>query len=154
MTTTPPTTERQPTTMTTTPETMQAIVQDVYGTVPEEVLRLDVVERPVVEDDEVLVRVAAAGVDRGTWHLMAGLPYLVRAVGFGLRTPKARVPGLDVAGTVEAVGRSVTGFEPGDEVFGIAAAPSPSTRSPPRPSWLASRRRSRSSRPRPFPSPG
>ena len=120
MTTTPPTTEREPTTMTTTPETMQAIVQDVYGTVPEEVLRLDVVERPAVEDDEVLVRVAAAGVDRGTWHLMAGLPYLVRAVGFGLRTPKARVPGLDVAGTVEAVGRSVTGFEPGDEVFGIA----------------------------------
>ena len=120
MTTTPPTTEMEPTTMTTTPETMQAIVQDVYGTVPEEVLRLDVVERPAVEDDEVLVRVAAAGVDRGTWHLMAGLPYLVRAVGFGLRTPKARVPGLDVAGTVEAVGQSVTGFEPGDEVFGIA----------------------------------
>ena len=120
MTTTPPTIQSETTTMTTTPETMQAIVQDVYGTVPEEVLRLDVVERPAVEDDEILVRVAAAGVDRGTWHLMAGLPYLVRAVGFGLRSPKERVPGLDVAGTVEAVGRSVTGFEPGDEVFGIA----------------------------------
>lgn len=100
-------------------QTMQAIVQDRYGTEPEEVLRLARVERPTIGDDEVLVRVDAAGVDRGTWHLMAGLPYPVRLAGYGLRAPKTPVPGLDLAGSVEAVGREVTEFEPGDEVFGI-----------------------------------
>jgi len=58
--------------------------------------------------------------DRGTWHMMAGLPYLLRVIGFGLRKPKNRVPGLDVAGTVAAVGAAVTRFAIGDEVFGIA----------------------------------
>ncbi|MDQ4069938.1 MAG: NAD(P)-dependent alcohol dehydrogenase [Actinomycetota bacterium] len=99
-------------------ETMRAVVQDRYGTAPEAVLRVARVGRPTPRDDEVLVRVGAAGVDRGTWHLMAGLPYLMRVIGFGLHGPKTRVPGLDLAGTVEAVGRDVSGLEPGDEVFG------------------------------------
>ena len=96
---------------------MKAIVQDKYGSA--EVLHSAVVERPVIEDDEVLVRVRAAGLDRGTWHLMAGLPYVIR-LGFGFRGPKNPIPGLDVSGTVEAVGKDVTRFTPGDEVFGIA----------------------------------
>jgi 2-desacetyl-2-hydroxyethyl bacteriochlorophyllide A dehydrogenase len=97
---------------------MQAIVQRRYGTAPEDVLRLEQIARPAVNAGEVLVRVRAAGVDRGTWHLMAGEPYLMRIIGFGLRGPKSQVPGLAVAGTVEAVGPDVTGLEPGDEVFG------------------------------------
>ena len=104
----------------TAEETMRAIVQDRYGDSPEEVLRLDRIAKPTIGHDEVLIRVRAAGVDRGTWHLMAGRPYLMRILGFGLRGPKGRVPGLDVAGTVEAVGTNVAGFEPGDEVFGTA----------------------------------
>jgi NADPH:quinone reductase-like Zn-dependent oxidoreductase len=100
---------------------MQAIVQDRYGTAPEDVLRLERVARPLVAGDQVLVRVRAAGVDRGTWHLMAGLPHVMRIIGFGLRDPKAQVPGLAVAGTVEAVGPDVTGLQPGDEVFGTCA---------------------------------
>lgn len=112
--------------------TMRAIVQDAYGVAPEEVLRLGQVARPAAGDGEILVRVAAASVDRGTWHVMAGLPYLMRAAGFGLRTPKATNPGRCFAGTVESVGKDVTGFTPGDEVFGttegsfaeyVAAAP-------------------------------
>ena len=71
-------------------------------------------------DDEVLVRVHAAGLDRGTWHLMAGQPYLIRLMGYGLRAPKNRVPGLDVAGTVVAIGADVTRFAVGDEVFGVS----------------------------------
>jgi NADPH:quinone reductase-like Zn-dependent oxidoreductase len=100
--------------------TMQAIVQDRYGTAPRDVLRLARIATPGLAADEVLVRVRAAGVDRGTWHLMAGQPYLMRMLGFGLRGPKNPVPGLDVAGTVAAVGANVTRFRPGDEVFGIA----------------------------------
>ncbi|HUR23277.1 MAG TPA: NAD(P)-dependent alcohol dehydrogenase [Acidimicrobiales bacterium] len=100
--------------------TMQAIVQDTYGVAPEEVLRMAQIARPAIGDDEVLVRVAAASVDRGTWHVMAGLPYLMRAAGFGVRTPKAPNPGRCLAGTVEAVGKDVTGFVAGDEVFGTA----------------------------------
>ncbi|MDQ4097075.1 MAG: NAD(P)-dependent alcohol dehydrogenase [Actinomycetota bacterium] len=101
-------------------ETMQAIVQDRYGTCPEDVLRFERIAKPTIKDDEVLVRVRAAGLDRGTWHLMAGLPYLARFIGFGLRAPKTPVPGLDVAGTVEAVGEGVVSFNVGDEVFGTA----------------------------------
>jgi NADPH:quinone reductase-like Zn-dependent oxidoreductase len=82
------------------------------------VLRLEQIAKPEIKDDEVLVRVRAAGVDRGTWHLMTGTPYLARIVGFGLRAPKVPVPGWAVAGTVEAVGKNVTGLEAGDEVFG------------------------------------
>jgi len=74
---------------TTAVETMTAIVQDDYGTAPEAVLRLAEITRPAIADDEILVRVRAASVDRGTWHLMAGLPYPVRLAGFGLRRPKA-----------------------------------------------------------------
>ena len=97
---------------------MQAIVQRRYGTAPEDLLRLEQIARPAMNDDEVLVRVRAAGVDRGTVHLMTGTPYLMRILGFGLRGPKSPVPGWAVAGTVEAVGTKVTGLEPGDEVFG------------------------------------
>ncbi|HEY1321354.1 MAG TPA: alcohol dehydrogenase catalytic domain-containing protein, partial [Streptosporangiaceae bacterium] len=97
---------------------MRAIVQDVYGSADR--LRLAVVDKPVIAADEVLVRVRAAGVDRGTCHLMRGEPYLMRILGFGLRGPKNRVPGLDVAGTVAAVGGDVSRFKVGDEVFGIS----------------------------------
>ena len=100
---------------------MQAIVRDRYGDAGD-VLRLEETAEPEIEDDEVLVRVHAAGVDRGTWHLVAGLPYVVRLAGYGIHTPKAkiRVPGLDVAGTVETVGRNVTDLAPGDAVFGTS----------------------------------
>jgi NADPH:quinone reductase-like Zn-dependent oxidoreductase len=97
-------------------EAMQAIVQDRYGGL--EVLELRDIDRPVPKDDEVLVRVHAAGLDRGVWHIITGLPYLIRFVGFGVRRPKVRVRGMDVAGRVEEVGAKVTRFRPGDEVFG------------------------------------
>ena len=100
---------------------MQAIVQDRFGTAPEDVLRVERVARPAIAGDEVLVSVRAAGVGRGTWHLMAGLPYVMRIIGFGLRGPKAKVPGLAVAGTVAAVGPDAAGLAPGDEVFGTCA---------------------------------
>src|SRR6266705_2783245 len=95
---------------------MKAIVQDRYGSA--DVLRLDEIDRPAVGADEVLVRVHAAGVDPGVWHLMTGEPYLVRAMGFGLRKPKVAVRGRNVAGVVEAVGARVTRFRRGDEVYG------------------------------------
>ena len=72
--------------------TMTAVVLDDYGTAPEDVLRLAGIARPAIADDEILVQVAAASVDRGTWHLMAGLPYPMRLAGFGLRRPKAPNP--------------------------------------------------------------
>ena len=99
-------------------EAMQAIVQDVYGSADR--LRLAEIDKPVIADGEVLVRVRAAGVDRGTCHLMRGEPYLIRVLGFGFRGPKDHVLGLDVAGTVAAVGPGVTRFRAGDEVLGIA----------------------------------
>ncbi len=99
-------------------ETMRAIVQEEYGTSPEKVLRLSEVEKPAPAHDQVLVRVHGASVDRGTWHLMTGLPNLMRIMGFGLRTPKFLNPGRSFSGTVDAVGENVTGFEPGDEVYG------------------------------------
>lgn len=96
---------------------MQALVRDTYGS--SEVLRVADVPPPVVAArDEVLVRVAAAGLDRGVWHLMTGRPYLLRLV-FGLRRPRNPVLGIDLSGTVVAVGPAVTRFSPGDEVFGI-----------------------------------
>jgi NADPH:quinone reductase-like Zn-dependent oxidoreductase len=95
---------------------MKAIVQDAYGSV--DVLRFAEIAKPVAGEDEVLVRVHAAGVDQGVWHLMAGMPYVMRLAGFGLRAPKSPVRGYDVAGRVEAVGAKVTAFRPGDEVFG------------------------------------
>jgi NADPH:quinone reductase-like Zn-dependent oxidoreductase len=96
---------------------MKAIVQDSYG--GPEVLQLRDIDTPAIGDGEVLVRVRAAGLDPGVWHLMTGLPYLVRILGFGLRAPRSRVRGFDVAGTVEAVGAKVTRFTVGDEVFGM-----------------------------------
>ena len=102
------------------PATMQAIVQHRYGTAPKDVLKLQRIATPAIAANEVLVQVRAAGVDRGTWHLMAGQPYLMRLLGFGLRGPRNPVPGLDVAGTVIAAGADAGGFRAGDEVFGIA----------------------------------
>jgi NADPH:quinone reductase-like Zn-dependent oxidoreductase len=98
--------------------TMKAIVQDTYGSA--DVLELREIEKPAPRDGEVLIQVRAAGVDPGVWHLMTGQPYLVRAMGFGLRAPKVAVRGRDVAGRVEAVGSNVSRFKPGDDVFGTA----------------------------------
>jgi NADPH:quinone reductase-like Zn-dependent oxidoreductase len=98
---------------------MQAIVQDSYGSA--DVLQLRDIDPPGISDNEVLVRVHAAGVDPGVWHLMTGLPYLVRLMGYGLRTPKTEVLGFDVAGRVDAVGANVTQLEEGDEVFGTCS---------------------------------
>src|SRR6516164_7986874 len=103
------------------PATMQAIVQHRYSTRPTDVLKLERIATPAIAANEVLLQVRAAGVDRGTWHLMAGQPYLMRLLGFGLRGPKNPVPGLDVAGTVVAAGADVTRFAAGEEVFGIAS---------------------------------
>ena len=95
--------------------TMQAIVYRRYGS--PDVLRLVDIARPIPKDDEVLVRVEAVSVNPLDWHFLRGIPYLVRFT-TGLRTPKRNTPGVDVAGRVEAVGRNVTRFRPGDEVFG------------------------------------
>ena len=99
------------------PATMRAIVQDRYGEAHDVLYRAEV---PVPEpaDDEVRIRVQAVGVDRAVWHLMAGIPYLVRPA-FGLRRPRRRIRGREVAGTVDAVGRAVTDLAVGDEVFGM-----------------------------------
>nr|BFE80899.1 hypothetical protein GCM10020093_035000 [Planobispora longispora] len=96
--------------------TMRAIIQDRYGA-PEDVFRLQEVARPVPGDGEVLVRVHAVPVTGSDWHLFRGLPYAARPI-TGMRRPKNRVPGLELAGTVEAVGKEVRGLRPGDEVFG------------------------------------
>ena len=97
---------------------MRAVIQDTYGSA--DALRLGVIPTPEIEPDEVLVKVAAAGLDRGVWHLMAGEPYLIRLMGYGLARPKNPVPGADVAGRVVAIGDDVSRFQVGDEVFGIA----------------------------------
>src|SRR5664279_2000386 len=99
-------------------QTMKAIVQEEYGSIPEDVLRLAGIDRPTIGNDEVLVQVRAASVDRGTWHLMSGLPKLMRVMGFGFRRPKVPNPGRCLAGTIEVVGQNVTEFTPGDEVYG------------------------------------
>lgn len=97
---------------------MKAMTRDVYG--PADVLHLDDVPVPTPGDDEVLVRVHAAGVGPDVWHMMTGRPYLVRLMGVGLRTPKSHGVGRDVAGTVEAVGAKVSDLRVGEEVFGVA----------------------------------
>src|SRR5437588_2819716 len=99
---------------------MKAIVQDRYGS--PDVLELREIDRPVNGADDVLVRVHAAGVDQGVWHEVAGLPYLFRIAGIGVRAPKHPTPG-HVAGTVETVGEKVIGLGPGDEVFGTCRGP-------------------------------
>jgi NADPH:quinone reductase-like Zn-dependent oxidoreductase len=119
---TPPLATSGPPPVTAGRTTMQSVVQDRYGSEPEDVLRMAEIDRPSVGTDEVLVRVHAASVDRGTWHVMAGLPYPIRLAGFGLRRPKYANPGRNLAGTVEAVGSGATGFRPGDEVYGMATS--------------------------------
>ncbi len=98
-------------------EPMRALLQSGYGSA--DVLRLGTAERPVPAAGEVVVKVHAAGIDRGTWHLMTGRPYLMRVMGFGFRGPNSPVPGLDLAGTVVEVGPGVSRFVVGDAVFGI-----------------------------------
>jgi NADPH:quinone reductase-like Zn-dependent oxidoreductase len=112
------TTQNQPAAHGAETGTMQAIVQHVYGTT--DTWQLTDTPRPELGPDEVLVRVHAAGLDRGTWHSMTGRPYLMRIMGFGFRGPKNRVPGLATAGTVVAVGRAVTRFSVDDEVYGVS----------------------------------
>ena len=97
---------------------MKALVQDRYGSA--NVLEFRDVDEPRPAAGEVLVRVVAAGMDRGAWHFMTGQPYLMRILGFGLRTPSVRVPGTNFAGVVEGVGPSVRGFAPGQEVYGAS----------------------------------
>jgi NADPH:quinone reductase-like Zn-dependent oxidoreductase len=96
---------------------MRALLQSGYGST--DVLRVGSVERPTPGEGEVLVKVAAAGIDRGTWHLMTGRPYLMRIMGFGFFRPNNPIAGLDLAGTVIEVGPKVTRFAAGDVVFGI-----------------------------------
>jgi NADPH:quinone reductase-like Zn-dependent oxidoreductase len=106
-----------PTPSPTAMTTMRAITHDRFGSA--DVLHLTQVPQPVPDDGEVLLRVHAAGVDRGAWHMMTGRPYLGR-LAFGLRTPRNRVLGIEVAGVVDAVGAAVTRFAVGDEVYGFA----------------------------------
>lgn len=112
---------REPIATTGGTEMMTAVVQECYGAEPEAVLNTARLARPSIGRREVLVRVRASSVDRGTWHLMAGLPYAVRPVS-GLRRPRLPNPGRNIAGVVEVVGSEVNGFAPGDEVYGTAAA--------------------------------
>lgn len=113
---TPTSTEDGGAKISSVPETMPAIAADRYGSA--DVLELRTVPVPTPDADQVLIRVRAAGVGRGVWHLMTGTPLVIR-LGFGLRGPKRPVLGMEVAGTVEAVGSDVTRFAPGDEVFGM-----------------------------------
>ena len=94
---------------------MKAIVRDRYG--PPDVLEIQEVEKPEPADDGVLVRVRAASVNRADWYDVTGTPWIARPL-MGLRRPKARLTGIDFAGTVEAVGKDVTDLQPGDDVFG------------------------------------
>ena len=98
---------------------MKAIVCTKYG--PPDVLELKEVERPTPKDNEVLVKIHAASVNPADWHILRGKPFLLRLMGFGLLKPKNEIPGCDIAGRVEAVGRNVKQFQPGDEVFGDLA---------------------------------
>jgi NADPH:quinone reductase-like Zn-dependent oxidoreductase len=98
---------------------MEAAVRHRYGSADS--VQLAEIDRAEVKDGEVLVRVRAAGVDRGVWHLMTGRPYLMRIAGVGFRAPKNPVLGMDLAGVVEVVGGKVTRFQRGDEVFGMGA---------------------------------
>ena len=122
-------------------DSMKAIVRDAYGSA--DILELRDIDKPEIAHDEVLVRVHAAGVDRGVWHVMTGLPYPIRLAGYGLRAPKNRVVGADLAGVVQAVGNDVTRFQPGDEVFGIGKgsfaeyAPAAENKLAPKPATLS-----------------
>jgi NADPH:quinone reductase-like Zn-dependent oxidoreductase len=111
----PPTPDRSTDPATAT--TIRAVTQRAYGSADQ--LEVTAVERPTIAPDEVLLEVVAAGLDRGVWHLMTGMPYLIRIMGFGLTRPKHPVPGMDVAGRVVEIGSDVKRFTVGDEVFGI-----------------------------------
>jgi len=132
-------------------DVMRAIVQDGYGST--DVLRLAEIDKPDIAANEVLLKVYAAGMDRGTWHVMTGRPYLIRVLGFGFRGPKNPVPGLDVAGTVVTVGSDVTRFQVGEGAAADAAAPSPNTRPRGKTNSPTSQPGSASSRPPSFRSP-
>ena len=95
---------------------MKAIVQNRYGDA--DVLELREIDEPTAGDDQMLVRVSAASIHADVWHVMRGVPYVLRIMGAGFRAPKDLVPGTDLAGIVESVGKDVTRFRPGDEVFG------------------------------------
>ena len=97
---------------------MKAIVQEKYGSA--DVLELREIDKPTAGDDEVLVRVRAASLHPDVWHAVKGVPFVLRVMGSGLRKPKHGVPGTDLAGHVESVGKNVTRFQPGDEVFGLS----------------------------------
>ncbi len=107
---------------TSNPSAMVSIVQSRYGTDADRVLAVETMDRPTPGERQVLVRVSAASVDMGTWHLMTGMPYAIRLMGFGVRSPKAKNPGRAVAGVVESVGPGVTEFSIGDEVYGSCDA--------------------------------
>jgi NADPH:quinone reductase-like Zn-dependent oxidoreductase len=106
--------------------TMKAVVRVRYGSA--DVLELRDADVPLVGDDEVLVRVRASGLDRGAWHVMAGLPYLIRIAGYGVRAPKIAGLGSELAGVVEAVGSHVTDVTPAKRCSASAAPRSPNTR--------------------------
>ena len=99
-------------------KTMRAIVHRSYGTA--DVLKHETVSIPSIGEKDVLIEVHCAALDRGTWHLMTGMPYLIRILGFGFMRPKQPIPGIDVSGRVIKVGNAVTRFAAGDKVFGIA----------------------------------
>ncbi len=99
---------------------MKAIVHTEYGS--PDVLRLEEVEKPAPKDDEVLVQVQAASLNAYDWHMLRADPFIVRLMGGGLLKPKNKILGADIAGRVEAVGRNVKQFQPGDEVFGDLAS--------------------------------
>ena len=111
---------------------MKAIAYSNYGS--PDVLRCEEIEKPTAGDDEVLIRVRAASVNPLDWHFMRGTRYFVRILA-GLGKPKDTRLGVDVAGQVEAVGRNVTQFKPGDEVFGACRGLLPSTRVLPSRHW-------------------
>ena len=120
---------------------MKAIVQERYGS-PDD-LELREVDKPVVGDDEVLVRVRAASIHPDVWHVVSGRPYVLRLMGAGFFHPRNPIPGTDMAGIVESVGKGVTRFRPGNPVFGetivghqlSTVAPSPSMCPSPRTCW-------------------
>jgi NADPH:quinone reductase-like Zn-dependent oxidoreductase len=118
---------------------MRSVVQDHYGGDADAVLHIDEISRPTISAEEVLVRVEAASVDMGTWHLMTGMPYAMRLAGLGVRAPKAVNPGRAFAGTVAAIGAQVRGFAVGEHVYGscgdsfaeyVAAQPASMARKP------------------------
>ena len=120
---------------------MKALTQDRYGSA--DAVELRDIERPAPDEGQVLVRVVAAGMDRGAWHLMTGEPYLMRLMGFGFRAPNNAVPGTNFAGVIESVGSGVTEFKPGDEVYGTSRgafaeyAVAPAGKVAPKPSELS-----------------